>query len=94
MQNKINMEHVEIPITDELDLHTFNPREVKDLLEEYFRCCIKKNIYTVRVIHGKGKGILKQSVKSCLSKNDQVKRFYSSPLGSGDWGSTTVELIK
>ncbi len=53
---------VEIPITDELDLHTFNPKEVPELLTEYFRCCIEKNIFTVRVIHGKGKGILKKSI--------------------------------
>ena len=48
------MEPVEYPITDVLDLHTFLPREVPDLLGEYFRACIERNILEVRIIHGKG----------------------------------------
>jgi len=87
-------EPVEVPITDEIDLHTFHPGDVKDLLEEYFRCCIDKGIYTVRVIHGKGKGILKKRVHSCLSENTYVSRYRSSAQEKGGWGSTTVDLIQ
>ncbi|MFW6334585.1 MAG: Smr/MutS family protein, partial [Desulfosalsimonas sp.] len=49
-------EPVRIPITGELDLHTFKPSEVEDLLEDYFFACLDEGIYTVRVIHGKGTG--------------------------------------
>ncbi len=56
------MEPVEVPIKDVLDLHTFHPRDVKVLLDEYFILCMEKGIFSVRIIHGKGKGILKKSV--------------------------------
>jgi len=56
------MEPVKIPIEDVIDLHTFNPKDVPDLLKDYFSACIDKGIFSVRVIHGKGKGILKNRV--------------------------------
>jgi len=87
-------EPVEVPITDEIDLHTFNPKDVPDLLNEYFRCCLEKNIQEVRVIHGKGKGILKKRVHSCLNKNPFVLTYRSSKESSGGWGSTSVTLHK
>ncbi len=86
------MEPVVVPITDTLDLHTFQPKEVSDLLRDYFEACIEKGIFTVRVIHGKGKGFLKKGVHGALKKNPFVKRFYEAPSGSGGWGATIVEL--
>ena len=53
------MKPVKIPIEDVLDLHTFKPQEVPDLLEDYFAACIDEGIYSVRIIHGKGRGILR-----------------------------------
>jgi hypothetical protein len=54
------MKPVRIPIEDVLDLHTFQPRDIPDLLDNYFSECIKAGIQSVRVIHGKGKGIQKK----------------------------------
>jgi DNA-nicking Smr family endonuclease len=85
---------IEIPINGELDLHTFQPREVKDLLDDYILACLKKNIYSLRIIHGKGKGILKQKVHSVLRKNPHVLSFTDAPLDAGGWGATLVKLIK
>jgi DNA-nicking Smr family endonuclease len=88
------MDAVKIPIADVLDLHTFLPGEIHDLLNDYFSECIKKKIYSVRIIHGKGKGILRDQVLSLLNKNPKVVSFQQAPLEAGGWGATLVELKK
>lgn len=88
------MEPIDMPIEDELDLHTFNPKEVPDLLEDYFTECIKAGIFTVRVIHGRGKGMLKKRVHGCLGKNPMVASFRDAPPNAGGWGATIVDLKK
>jgi DNA-nicking Smr family endonuclease len=86
------MKPVKIPIEDVLDLHTFNPKELPDLLEDYFSACIDEGIYSVRIIHGKGRGILKDRVRRILGKNSMVASFSNAPLEAGGWGATLVEL--
>ncbi len=88
------MEPVKIPIEDVIDLHTFRPKDVPDLLEDYFSACIDKGIFSVRVIHGKGKGILKKRVQEILSKNPMVESFRDASPGAGGWGASIVELKK
>ena len=86
------MEPVKIPIEDVLDLHTFKPKEIPDLLDDYFSACIAACIFSVRIIHGKGKGILKKRVHSVLKTNPMVKSFRNAPPEAGGWGATVVEL--
>ncbi|MBW2483337.1 MAG: Smr/MutS family protein [Deltaproteobacteria bacterium] len=86
------MEPIQIPIEDVLDLHTFRPRDIADLLETYFDECIKVGIFSVRVIHGKGKGIQKKQVRRILQKTPRVKSFTDAPPEAGGWGATLVEL--
>ena len=88
------MEPVKIPITDSLDLHTFQPRDVPLLLEDYFEACVEKALFSVRVIHGKGTGALKKRVHSLLDKNRLVKSYREAPAEAGGWGATLVELHK
>ena len=88
------MEPIQIPIEDVLDLHTFRPQDIADLLENYFDECIKAGISSVRVIHGKGKGIQKRQVHKILQKNPQVKSFKDAPPEAGGWGATLVELMR
>jgi DNA-nicking Smr family endonuclease len=80
-----------IPIDGVLDLHAFNPKEVPQLLEDYFEECIKAGIRDVRVIHGKGKGILKARVLSLLKKSDLVESFDAV---QENWGFVSVRLRK
>jgi dsDNA-specific endonuclease/ATPase MutS2 len=87
------MEPIQIPIEDVLDLHTFRPQDIADLLENYFDECIKAGIFSVRVIHGKGKGIQKKQVQRILQKNPQVKNFKAAPPEAGGWGATLVQLM-
>ncbi len=86
------MEPIRIPIEDVLDLHTFRPQDIADLLQNYFDECLKAGIFAVRVIHGKGKGIQKRQVHRILQKNPQVKSFKDAPPEGGGWGATLVEL--
>jgi dsDNA-specific endonuclease/ATPase MutS2 len=86
------MEPIRIPIEDVLDLHTFRPQDIADLLEDYFEECITAGIQSVRIIHGKGKGIQKRQVQRILQKNPRVKSFKDAPPEAGGWGATLVEL--
>ena len=86
------MEPIELPIEDELDLHTFHPKDIPDLLPDYFAACKEKGIFSIRVIHGKGKGILKKRVHEILAKSPLVESFKDSPAEAGSWGATIVEL--
>ena len=88
------MKPIRIPISDVLDLHTFQPKEVPDLLIDYFSECIEAGIHTVRVIHGKGKGVLKVRVHSILKKSSLVQSFEEAPSERGGWGATIVKLKK
>lgn len=88
------MEPVKLEITDTLDLHTFLPKEIPDLLDDYFSECIEKNILSVRVIHGKGKGVLKKRVEALLEKHPLVETFTPAPPEAGGWGTTLVNLRK
>jgi len=83
---------VKIPIDGTLDLHTFQPREVKELLNDYIEECLKNEIYELRIIHGKGTGTLKAVVRGVLKKHPAVISYTDADLMSGGWGSTLVTL--
>jgi len=83
---------VVLPIADILDLHTFNPRELSDLLDDYLRACVEAQIYAVRLIHGKGKGILRSRVQGILKQHPLVRSYQPAPPEAGGWGAMMVEL--
>jgi len=85
-------EPIEIPIEDVLDLHNFKPGDIPSLIEEYLTACIEKNIFFVRIIHGKGKGIQRKRVHLILKKNPMVKSYRNAPENAGGWGATLVKL--
>ncbi|MBD3274574.1 MAG: DNA mismatch repair protein MutS [Candidatus Marinimicrobia bacterium] len=85
-------EPVEFPINGILDLHTFHPRDVKDLVPEYLSECLLRDIYRVRIIHGKGTGTLRRIVHSALEKSELVEDFNLAGEQEGGWGATVVHL--
>ena len=85
---------VKIPIEDWIDLHTFSPREIPFLLEDYLAECQKKGFTQVRIIHGKGKGVQRNIVHSLLEKSPLVESFQDAPLEAGSWGATIATLKK
>ena len=91
-QSADESEPLELPIDGILDLHTFQPREVKDLLPDYIAACREKGILEIRVIHGKGTGALRRTVHSILSRLPEVASFRLAGGDAGSWGATLVEL--
>jgi dsDNA-specific endonuclease/ATPase MutS2 len=83
-------EPVELPIEDSIDLHTFQPRDIPDLVQEYLYQAVLKGFREVRIIHGRGIGVQRRIIHSVLSKHPQVVSFRDAP----DRGSTTVVLIQ
>jgi DNA-nicking Smr family endonuclease len=86
------MEPVQIPIDGILDLHTFQPKEVNDLLQDYIEACLEKGIYSLRIITGKGKGIMKKNVEAALKRHPQVLKFQDAGPSAGGWGALLVAL--
>ncbi|MGD9322152.1 MAG: Smr/MutS family protein [Desulfobacteraceae bacterium] len=84
---------VHIPIDGVLDLHTFNPKEVAAVVDEYLGACLDKDIYEVRIIHGKGKGLLRRTVHALLENHPRVLEF-KLDTGPSSWGATIVHLKK
>lgn len=85
-------EPVAIPITGELDLHTFAPADIGRVVNAYLDACRAKQIYTIRVIHGKGTGTLRETVHALLRTRRDVERFNLAGNASGSWGATWVYL--
>ncbi len=85
---------IRFPIEDTIDLHTFLPKEVPSLLEEYLSECAKAGILEVRIIHGKGKGFLREKVQSFLRRFELVESFHLADHTGGSWGATIVHLKK
>lgn len=79
-------------LTEELDLHTFQPRDCADLVDEYLHAAREAGFATVRIIHGKGKGTLRRIVHGVLERHPAVRGYRLGDQRSGSWGATLVEL--
>ena len=85
-------EIVVLPITGELDLHAFAPRDVPSVVTEYLVACREKGLTEVRIVHGRGKGVQRAVVRRLLGTLPDVVSFEDAPPTSGGWGATLVRL--
>ena len=85
-------EPVDLEITDSIDLHSFQPRDIRAVVEAYLIEAFKKQFPIVRIIHGKGVGVQREIVRKVLSESDLVKSFKNAPEFSGSWGATIVQM--
>ena len=83
---------VEIPLTGELDLHAFAPRDVPSVVEEYVLACADKGLTLLRLVHGRGRGVQRAVVRRVLARMSQVESFEDAAASSGGWGATLVQL--
>jgi DNA-nicking Smr family endonuclease len=83
---------IELPIDGTLDLHAFDPREVKELVTDYLAACQERGILSVRIIHGKGTGALRRTVHAVLDRLPDVASYCLGGEGAGEWGATIVIL--
>ncbi|NOZ86948.1 MAG: Smr/MutS family protein [Deltaproteobacteria bacterium] len=93
VNNKDNgQEIIEIPITGELDLHTFRPSDTARLVKDYIEECSRRGILDIRIIHGKGKGVLRRIVRGVLDRHPLVMNYRTGEEASGSWGATLVHI--
>ncbi len=83
-------EPIVVPIDDSIDLHSFPPKEVPGLIEEYLYQALAKGYREVRIIHGRGQGVQRAIVHSILKKHPNVISFRDAP----DLGATLVVLTR
>lgn len=83
---------VEVPLSAELDLHTFSPSDVPSLVDEYIRACREKGLLSVRIVHGRGKGVQRARVRQLLGARADVLSYSDAPPTWGFWGATVVRL--
>ena len=82
----------EVPITDVFDLHPFAPRDVKAAVEAYLEVAHLRGFRCVRIIHGRGIGVQRETVRKVLARTAFVEQFRDAPGEAGGWGATIVTL--
>ena len=87
-----NVAPLPLPITAELDLHMFHPKDLRDLIPAYLEACVCQGLRNVRVVHGKGTGTLRTTVHAWLRRSPHVTGFRLGDERSGSWGATIVTL--
>jgi len=81
-----------LPVTGELDLHAFAPRDAVSVVQEYLDECRRRGLLEVRIVHGRGQGVRRAEVRRALAARDDVLDFRDAPPASGGWGATLVVL--
>lgn len=82
---------MKIPIDDSIDLHTFAPRDVVSVVEEYVTAAHEAGLREVRLIHGRGKGIQRGLVQQALERHPLVVEFWDAP--ESHLGATVAVLV-
>jgi dsDNA-specific endonuclease/ATPase MutS2 len=83
---------VVIEFQDVIDLHSIPPRQVRAVVEDYLEEAHRRGARWVRIIHGKGIGVQRETVRSILSRTPNVVDFRDAPAEAGGWGATVVTL--
>jgi hypothetical protein len=84
----VNDEVVVLPPSDELDLHTFSARDVGSLVPEWMQACREAGMLELRLVHGKGSGVLRAGVLALLERSPLVRETRAD----GNWGGTRIAL--
>jgi dsDNA-specific endonuclease/ATPase MutS2 len=85
-------EPFQIPIRDVFDLHTIQPRDVEGVVEEYLIEAHQLGLKALRIIHGRGIGVQRETVRRVLARTPFVVAFGDAPMEAGGWGATVVTL--
>jgi len=85
-------EPIQIEINGILDLHHFSPKDLKFLIADYIDECRIRNICEIKIIHGKGKGVLRRTVHALLERHPKVLSYHLADETNGSWGATIALL--
>ena len=81
---------VALPIAPELDLHSFRPRDVVSVVDEYLHAAADAGMTEVRIVHGRGRGVQRALVQAALEAHPAVRAFWDDPHAR--LGATVAEL--
>jgi len=85
---------VALPLEDSLDLHSFPPRDVPEVVAAYLEEAHAAGLREVRLIHGRGIGVQRERVHSLLARHPLVEAYRDAPPERGGWGATVAYLIR
>ena len=74
-----------VPIGAEIDLHSFRPKDIPSVIDEYLSAARAKGFRRVRIVHGRGKGVQRGIVQNVLEHHALVAAFdddHTSHLGA------------
>ncbi|HYG08422.1 MAG TPA: Smr/MutS family protein [Pyrinomonadaceae bacterium] len=84
---------VRLEITDVFDLHAIAPRDVERAVQEYLLEARRAGFRSVRIIHGKGRGVQRRLVHNILARTPFIRDWTDAPPQSGGWGATVAHLV-
>jgi len=85
-------EPLELAITDVIDLHSFPPKEVSSVVRDYLDAAYERGLRKLRIIHGRGVGVQRKTVRTLLQRDPRVSAFGDADASGGGWGATWVEM--
>jgi dsDNA-specific endonuclease/ATPase MutS2 len=83
---------IRIPVTDVFDLHSVAPRDVKEVVEAYLEEAHRLGLKALRIIHGRGIGVQRETVRAVLARTEFVLDYRDAPAEAGGRGATIVTL--
>jgi DNA-nicking Smr family endonuclease len=81
---------VRVPIEDRIDLHSFSPRDIVSVVQDYLEAAFEAGFTDVRLIHGRGKGVQRAGIQRLLRDHPHVEQFWDAP--ESHLGATIVRL--
>jgi DNA mismatch repair protein MutS2 len=89
---RANRELRTIAASPEVDLRGMSSDEAISVLDRFLDDALMAKLSSVRIIHGKGAGVLRKAVQQHLKRNKRVKSVRLGVYGEGEDGVTIVEL--
>lgn len=80
-----------VPLEDSIDLHSFAPRDIPSVVEEYIAAARDGGLREVRVVHGRGRGVQRAIVQQVLNRLEAVAEFWDDPRSA--LGATMVRIV-
>ncbi len=81
-----------LTVSSEVDLRGMSADEALTVLDQYLDSALLAKLPSVRIIHGKGTGVLRKAVQQHLKRNRRVKSVRLGVYGEGEDGVTIAEL--
>ena len=81
-----------LPVDGTLDLHAFEPRDATSVVEEYVNEAHARGLREIRIVHGRGAGVLRGIVQGALEKHPLVAEFWDD--AASHLGATGARLAR